>query len=171
MSDDNESLQMLTRSSQIGEFYVMSPPQVEPKGSALHTCDMMIFDEERDCHVRITWEDALNATLVNEEKFMTANAGKTMADGKTNTYTLQNWATKAREWLGYNEGKLAGKTAEEKTAEFEALDRNIRIVVARPFIEHLMHNVVLAVSGRDTGATLFGPADMQLSVSYFITRT
>ena len=43
VSDDNESLQMLTRNSQIGEFYVMAPPQVEPKDSPLHTCDIMIF--------------------------------------------------------------------------------------------------------------------------------
>ena len=28
-----------------------------------------------------------------------------------------------------------------------------------------MHNVILTVSGRDTGATLFGPADMQLSAN------
>jgi hypothetical protein len=41
----------------------------------------------------------------------------------------------------------------------------VRIVVARPFIEHTMHNVIMAVSGRDTGATLFGPADMQLSAN------
>ena len=40
----------------------------------------------------------------------------------------------------------------------------LRIVLARPFIEHLMHNAILTVAGRDTGATLFGPADMQLSV-------
>ena len=36
----------------------------------------------------------------------------------------------------------------------------VYIVVARPFIEHLMHSAVVAVAGRDTGATLFGPADM-----------
>jgi len=28
-----------------------------------------------------------------------------------------------------------------------------------------MHSVILTVSGRDTGATLFGPADMQLSAN------
>ena len=38
-------------------------------------------------------------------------------------------------------------------------------MIARPFIEHLMHNVIMTVSGRDTGATLFGPADMQLSAN------
>ena len=28
-----------------------------------------------------------------------------------------------------------------------------------------MHSVILTVAGRDTGATLFGPADMQLSAN------
>ena len=39
------------------------------------------------------------------------------------------------------------------------------IVIARPFIEHLMMSAVATVSGRDTGATLFGPADMQISAN------
>ena len=39
------------------------------------------------------------------------------------------------------------------------------IVVARPFIEHAMLSAVLAVSGSDTGATCFGPSDMQLSAN------
>jgi hypothetical protein len=39
------------------------------------------------------------------------------------------------------------------------------IVIARPFIEHLMLSSIMTVSGRDTGATLFGPADMQISAN------
>ena len=38
------------------------------------------------------------------------------------------------------------------------------IVIARPFIEHAMLSAVVAVSGGDTGATIFGPSDMQISV-------
>ena len=59
---DADSVQMLTRSSQVGEFYVMMPPQVMPtggEGSNLHTADMLIYDEESDKHVRIRvagWE-------------------------------------------------------------------------------------------------------------------
>ena len=34
----------------------------------------------------------------------------------------------------------------------------LSIIVARPFIEHLMMSAVLTVAGRDTGATLYGPA-------------
>ena len=41
----------------------------------------------------------------------------------------------------------------------------ICVVVARPFIEHRMMSCVATVSGRDTGATLFGPADMQISAN------
>ena len=40
----------------------------------------------------------------------------------------------------------------------------VEIVIARPFIEHLMLSGIVTVAGRDTGATLFGPADMQISV-------
>ena len=176
---------MLTRSSQIGEFYVLAPPQVEPKDSSLHTCDIMIFDEERDAHVRITWEDAMNATLVNDEKFYVATAANTpMADGTKDGKRLSDWKTAAGAWNDFNKG-----TAPE--GGFGALDPNVRIVVARPFIEHTMHNVIMTVAGRDTGpvgrsnpprrhhisralttrpwttagATLFGPADMQLSAN------
>jgi len=41
----------------------------------------------------------------------------------------------------------------------------INLVVARPFIEHVMHSAVMTVSGRDTGAMLFGPSDMQISAN------
>jgi len=159
VSDDNESLQMLTRNSQIGEFYVMAPPQVEPKDSALHTCDIMIFDEERDAHVRITWEDAMNATLVNDDKFYAGTtAGTKMEDGTKDGKKLSDWKTAAGNWNTYNKGGAV-------EGGFKNLDPNVRIVVARPFIEHTMHNVIMAVAGRDTGATLFGPADMQLSAN------
>ena len=41
----------------------------------------------------------------------------------------------------------------------------VNVVIARPFIEHLMMSCVACLSGRDTGATLFGPADMQISAN------
>ena len=41
----------------------------------------------------------------------------------------------------------------------------VEIVVCRPFIEHLMLSAIVTVAGRDTGATLFGPADMQISAN------
>jgi hypothetical protein len=41
----------------------------------------------------------------------------------------------------------------------------LEVIIARPFIEHLMMSAIMTVSGRDTGATLFGPADMQISAN------
>lgn len=53
----------------------------------------------------------------------------------------------------------------------------VEIVIARPFIEHLMLSGIVTVSGRDTGATLFGPAGtllhaiIALSLFHFCTHT
>ena len=53
-----------------------------------------------------------------------------------------------------------------RTALFAKLRaESIGFVVMRPFIEHTTLSSVVTVSGRDTGATLFGPADMQLSAN------
>jgi hypothetical protein len=181
---DADSVQMLTRSSQVGEFYVMMPPQVMPtggEGSNLHTADMLIYDEESDKHVRITWADALDATLAaglgNDAKVSKGHSGFIQVNGADGT--TDTWMALAKQVSAYSSGvthdsrksptKVASAVTWENLSASGALD--IRIVVARPFIEHLMHNVILAVSGRETGATLFGPADMQLSVSYVITRT
>jgi len=166
VSDDNESLQMLTRNSQIGEFYVMSPPQVDIDttgniAAGRHTCDMMIYDEERDQHVRIQWKKAFEATLLEDVAFTDmAGAMKTqMAVGTSiEPKTLEKWKEECEAWIQFNDGV-------EVTANNKVLNKDVRIVVARPFIEHTMHNVIMTVSGRDTGATLFGPADMQLSAN------
>ena len=48
-------------------------------------------------------------------------------------------------------------------------DPKCDIVIARPFIEHLMMSAVMTVAGRDTGATLFGPADMCALINHAIT--
>ena len=50
VSDDADSVQMLTRSTQIGEFYVMGPPTIPPeRHQELH--GPVIYDEESDRHV------------------------------------------------------------------------------------------------------------------------
>jgi hypothetical protein len=41
----------------------------------------------------------------------------------------------------------------------------IKLVIARPFIEHLTMSAIITVAGSDTGATLFGPSDMQLAAN------
>jgi len=160
VSDDQDSVQMLTRNSQIGEFYVLQPPQVKPDtGKEKFTCDALIYDEESDRHVRVTWAQAVAAccigTDIDDSKDMSHPTTK-MMDGAGAAKSLARWKAKADDWTTYNKG---GGT------NYDTLDTDIRIVVARPFIEHLMHSVVMTVSGRDTGATLFGPADMQLSAN------
>ena len=178
VSDDQDSVQMLTRASQIGEFYVMMPPQVQPGDGSIeagkHTCDIMIYDEEADRHVRITWLDALRACLVGAEG---VDVGTEMSGGQN----VEAWRKAATAWAIFNGDMSVDKETDEESEPSgeELLSGNVykktmtidgasdvRIVVARPFIEHMMHSVVLAVAGRDTGATLFGPADMQLSVSF-----
>ena len=118
---------MLTRSSQVGEFYVMSPPQIPPKGDGLHTCDLLVYDEESDRHVRITWEDALEATLINDaEGFYTAAADTTMADGNQNTTTLGSWADAARKWSTYNKGAATTRRPRPMAASTCASSSHVR---------------------------------------------
>lgn len=163
---------MLTRSTQVGEFYVMQPPQINPgKDRTMFTADMLIYDEESDRHVRIEWEDAMNACCVGDGTNGTV-AGAAVLTGKTANNTLADWKAAAEDIARFNKGVIKTARADGTTAigddsakEHAALKKDCRIMVVRPFIEHLMHSAILAVSGRDTGATLFGPADMQLSAN------
>jgi hypothetical protein len=47
----------------------------------------------------------------------------------------------------------------------------VEIVIARPFIQHLMLSAIVAVAGSKTGATLFGPADSAPPASMHCTHT
>lgn len=165
---DADSVQMLTRHSQVGEFYIMGPPNVPPEdGKWKNTLDMMIFDEEGDRHVRITWEEAVRATLAAKVAPNDAlNLAETNAEIDEDIYMddgtqLKTWATAANAWIGVNNG---GSTP-------AASLKPVYIAVCRPFIEHTMHSAILAVNGADTGVTLFGPSDMQISVSCFPLTT
>jgi len=83
----------------------------------------------------------------------------------------------AAEWRAFGTDiTAAGSAAAKKAACLEAAKAvavtvingvwcPAEIVIARPFIEHLMLSAIVTVSGRDTGATLFGPADMQISAN------
>ena len=137
---------MLTRSSQIGEFYIMMPPQVKPTGTGtglnLHTADMLIYDEESDKHVRITWREALKATLANARN---AAGDRVLGDqtgvskGHSGTIALSTWAERAEAIAKYSSGTDEdGNPVDVADDAWDNLDRSIRIVVARPFIEHLM---------------------------------
>ena len=81
----------------------MQPPQVKPD-SGKFTCDVLLYDEESDRHVRITWMDALNASGV----------GKIVADNVAKAFTgdmelspggagkTLDWFKVAVEWAAYS---------------------------------------------------------------------
>ena len=161
----------------------MQPPQVAPPNSKF-TCDMLLYDEESDRHVRITWLDALKASgvgeLVAKNPTLADTDAMALAGPTSGSNSLFKWFKDALHWAAYsadidlwvdNDGKItttdptglgtfgvssSGRYTGGKITKPTAYDItkvNCRLVVARPFIEHLMHSVILTVSGRDTGAT------------------
>ena len=176
VSDDADSVQLLTRNSQVGEFYILQPPQVKPNDAAF-TCDVLLYDEESDRHVRITWLEALRASGAGELAKNMASTGATEVANGTDAAKnnkLSDWFAEAAKWAGYSagwalveidsNGKISkGSTPKAQSGadldqtvacnDWDTLNKDIRLVIARPFIEHTMHSVILTVAGRDTGAT------------------
>jgi hypothetical protein len=186
-SDDQDSVQMLQRSTQVGEFYRMSPPAVYDASQRLPSwyMDIMIYDEESDRHVHITFRQAMRATCYGHPDGPKGDIFK-LKEALANATTAKNISDSA-DAMGYNGGvqrawakdtlsdlldavKVEGGAKDDKAEQnladhiIDAVEAGIwmpvEIVIARPFIEHLMLSAVVAVAGRDTGATLFGPADM-----------
>jgi len=146
ISEDTEAVQMLQRFSQVGEFYVMKIP--DGAGDVEKYADIVIFDEEADRHVTISYLAAAIATGVVTGDTVAGIALKEGVEGETvlykrgndEVYKLNDWVTDAKK----------GEAP---------------IVIARPFIEHAMLSAVVTVSGADTGATIFGPSDMQIAAN------
>lgn len=151
----------------------------------------MIYDEESDRHVHIPFRQAMRATCYGDangpkgdifklkEALNNATTARNIEDSKqADGY---NGAKKAKDLQGTSLSDLVNEVNKEAAARNTQAEQNlanhiieaveagiwmpVEIVIARPFIEHLMLSAVVAVAGRDTGATLFGPADMQISVS------
>jgi hypothetical protein len=189
VADDHEAVQMLQRFSQVGEFYVMSKPH-GTRDNQQGFMDVLIYDEESDRHVKIDYEDALKATGLFDWNLGSATIRGTfkaelvrlktaapadipaiqtalnglLGDGKehvnvaikmgTAGKTLGEWMHDALELMEANNSGKGSKVVTDAP-----------IVIARPFIEHAMLSAVLAVAGADTGATIFGPSDMQISAN------
>lgn len=175
VNDDSDSVQMLQRSTQVGEFYRMAAPKSFKKkeGAAEDLpgqyMDIVIYDEEMDKHVHITVREALKAAMHGKRHTEgPANGGffgskeyltrKYQEAGITTNTDLANEGTNLNAKEIADRIEAAGDT---KTPQWHPVE----IIIARPFIEHLMMSAVIAVAGRDTGATLFGPADMQISAN------
>ena len=181
---------MLTRATQIGEFYIMGPPVAPPMTPTSNFMDVMIYDEEGDKHVVVTFEEAFLATCIHGVPQQGPANNQVYPDIETNL-TTEQWIEAAEKWEWLNKhggnlepeefrehyaycmGKLQNPPPDPNIVTNQGVDQisqngmasPIYIVLVRPFIEHLMHSAILTVSGRDTGATLFGPADMQISAN------
>ena len=186
---------MLQRSSQVGEFYRMSPPPVwdptkklpgtymvsvapltratqstRPTPVLTTHCapicfsfqDIMIYDEETDQLKHIPFAQALYATGLDGAQLRAALDWDT-AIGRNPLVAPTDTAPPA----GVMDGIAAG--AMDAAGLIAAVNAGVWmpvcITIARPFMEHLMMSAIACVSGRDTGATLFGPADMQISAN------
>lgn len=182
VSDDSDAVQMLTRNTQVGEFYYMHPPKNVSGNWKPGMCNMILYDEEADKHVPITWEQAMKATMVAAANGYIGTTPAPVMAGPAAATTTEDWYDLANAWNQLNKGvqisALASAgiaasgdppTQDQMNAAYKALSAAKNevpyIAVTRPFIEHMMHSVILTVAGRDTGATLFGPSDMQLSAN------
>ena len=121
----------------------------------------MIYNEEADKLDHITFEEALYATCVGDAAggfIDITKAFGTIDDTKSKAHITAAGITLA-----------AALDLTTVTGILDAVKAGVWvpvcITIARPFIEHLMMSAVITVSGRDTGATLFGPADMQISAN------
>jgi hypothetical protein len=160
VSDDQEAVQMLQRFTQVGEFYVMNAPDMADAPDKKGAADVLLYDEEADRHVRIKWEDACVATGLLKKtaggELETTNWAK---EKKISDLNLDGNADD-----GLSVGEWCAAAIKVAKGEYAGTGQTCCICLARPFIEHAMLSAILCVSGGDTGATIFGPSDMQISV-------
>jgi hypothetical protein len=156
--------------------------------------DIMIFDEESDRHVHISFEQAMYATCfgngvdadifklagMDGEALAKCNKGSDFIPTKmplptTATWTKGTLGTKLKQVASdaiTTQADVSEDPAVKKAAWILVRDTLINavkagawvpveIVICRPFIEHLTLSAVVTVAGSETGATLFGPADMR----------
>jgi len=176
VSDEQEAVQMLERFTQVGEFYVMTPPEINADGEHFNYMDIVIYDEEKDRHVKIGFRKALLATGLfvpnpaDADKLERTAATKLVgAAGDQGVTIVGDGATTLVDWAG------AAANLEERARTglkpASPAQKDVSIVISRPFIEHAMLSAVLTVSGGDTGATVFGPSDMQISVRCYASNS
>jgi hypothetical protein len=181
VSDDQDSVQMLQRSSQVGEFYRMMPPHVWDHNKLLpgQYMDLLIYDEEGDQLKHISFKQALYATGAKDDPQAPLSIKKLVGgDDFWKELNLDEGPPKNSAgatpkatddaWKALTDCKKKGLTLTAGLL-INAVEAGIWIpvciTIVRPFIEHLMMSTICTVSGRDTGATLFGPADMQISAN------
>lgn len=129
--------------------------------------DIMIYDEEADKLQHIEFEQALYATCADQSDLgVTKLLGGTEAVQKVLKVALDH--KKSAKIQDSNDGLKDSELTPNSKLTVDLMIKIVKagvclqvcIVLARPFIEHHMLSAVAAVSGKDTGATLYGPADM-----------
>ena len=164
---------MLQRYTQVGEYYVMSKPEGLTNTSK-GFMDILLYDEESDKFVKISYIDALLSTGCFTATAVQKAAGTiTVSAGAPAAGTVIGTNADGSELKFGGDGTTAGYAdlaialaklnVEGGNGTAAALDAPV--ILARPFIEHAMLSAILTVSGQDTGATLFGPSDMQISAN------
>lgn len=189
---DDGKVQLLRRNTQVGEFYVLSPPPFwdasAGNGKLPATyMDILIYDEEADRMVHIPFADALAHACLPELSAMLRRQSNNQsgleaalglaAQGKPDV--ISNMGLSASNDPTQGQGPYA--TFRNAIRKIDADDNTglneiaqmvkdgvwipLRLVVARPFIEHEMFSAIMMVGGADTGNTLLGPSDFQVSAN------
>jgi hypothetical protein len=152
--------------------------------------DITIYDEEQDRHTHIAFDKAMDATCYGHastlayavDLFKLADVNpdikemhlkhRAKVEDETGTpitfVDVDGTAAEVDAFDGLV--KATGTIKDPKVGRNIALQIialvkagvffPVEIVICRPFVEHLMLSGIMTVAGRDTGATLFGPADM-----------
>jgi hypothetical protein len=144
---------MLQRSTQVGEFYRMSPPRVWDATKKLPPTymDIVVYDEEHDKHVHITLLEALLAAGINQprdaanphdffdvDNLSTSDERVLMhLQGSVNYGDAATAVTEIKRLLGSTALGAAGAAQAIVAAVTKGTWLPIEIVIARPFIEHV----------------------------------
>lgn len=194
-AEDNEALQLLQRNTQVGEFYMMAPPvSVSPRTPLPgNYMDIQIYNEEKDAFDVITFADALMYSGFGRAG-CPANLFGDYSDGGPAAVAMKKFYPStgdgpASEWPNAMTNAGGDKTlsfadAWKEVQKLMTTDRQteasrtklvdlvtsgkyvpIKLMIARPFIEHHSLSAVMTKAGADTGRTLFGLADMQIAAN------
>ena len=140
--------------------------------SSLILEDILIYDEHADALKVIDFETAIKFSCIEELKVPDGANADSFDEWKRalGLDRVSGGTAKSNEEAS---AKTAGKTAAaydtNKAKCVASLIANvangiwvpIKLVIARPFIEHRLLSAVMVKSGPETGATLFGPAGKQ----------
>lgn len=151
---------LLLRNSQVGEYYVLRAG--EPH--------IVIYDEKHDQFRKVMKKNAALACCIEEVyKFVQANNGTALSYDETLMelfgYDKATWKPVDTDLSAIDISTEAEFKKAIQPAVIEKLANNFDIVIVRPYIEHTTASAVLTVAGNDTGCTLFGIADMQISAN------